>query len=230
MARAANSKRTTGLITVLVADDHPFFRHGLVSVLSACPEFEVVAEAENTQEVIKKASETQPSVIVMDLSMPGGGGIDATADIKKGLPGCKVLILTASESDDDMLMAMKAGANGYLLKYVDVDELVAAVKTVAMGEFIIYPSMATKLVNHIGRTEKPTPDPTDVLSSREMEVLRLVAAGSRNAEIASQLNITEATVKAHLRNIMDKLEVKNRAQAVAKANQLGVLKDRPGGR
>jgi DNA-binding NarL/FixJ family response regulator len=230
MARAANSKRTTSVITVLVADDHPFFRHGLVSVLSDCPEIEVVAEAENTQEVIAKAAETQPSVIVMDLSMPGGGGIEATAAVKKALPGCKVLILTASESDDDMLMAMKAGANGYLLKYVDVDELVAAVKTIAMGELIIYPSMATKLVNHIGRTEQPVPDPVDVLSVREMEVLKLVAGGSRNAEIASQLNITEATVKAHLRNIMDKLEVKNRAQAVAKAHHIGLLKDWPASR
>jgi DNA-binding NarL/FixJ family response regulator len=212
-------------ITVLIVDDHPVFRHGLMMVLGGHSEIEVVGEAVDGIEAVEKAAELQPSVVIMDIQMPRSNGVEATAALRKVAPNSKVLILTVSERNGDVFEAMQAGARGYLLKYVDTDELVAAIKSVAMGNVIISQTIASTLIDYLRPTSEPSEtNGTPTLSMRELEVLRLVAAGASNGEIADKLSICEATVKAHLRNIMDKLQVKNRAQAVARAMSNGVLK------
>ena len=216
------------MITILVVDDHPVFRKGLVMVLGANPDIQVVGEAADGVEAVEKATELQPSVVIMDLQMPRSSGAEATAALRKAAPNTKVLILTVSERNGDIFEAMQAGARGYLLKYVDIEQLVAAVKVVALGDVIISQSIAGKLIDYLrpaGEQADANANEMQTLSIRELEVLKLVAAGSSNGEIGDQLSISEATVKAHLRNIMDKLQVKNRAQAVARALSSGVLKN-----
>jgi DNA-binding NarL/FixJ family response regulator len=212
-------------ITVLIVDDHPVFRRGLLMILGAHADIEVVGEAADGIEAVEKASELQPSVVIMDIQMPRSNGVEATEELRKVAPNSKVLILTVSEKNGDVFEAMQAGAKGYLLKHVDIEELVAAVKAVAMGNIIISQSIAGKLIDYLRpASELSESNGTPALSIREIEVLRLVASGSSNREVADQLSICEATVKAHLRNIMDKMQVKNRAQAVARAISNGVLK------
>jgi two-component system NarL family response regulator len=194
-------------------------------VLGGYPEFQVVGEAVDGVEAVEKAVELQPSVVIMDIQMPRSNGVEATAALQKVAPEARVLILTVSERNGDLFEAMRAGARGYLLKYAGIDELVAAVKVVAMGDVIMSQAVAGKLIDYLRPIgEQGDANETEALSMRELEVLRLVAAGASNGEIADKLSICEATVKAHLRNIMDKLQVKNRAQAVAKAINNGVLK------
>ena len=212
------------MIRVLPADDHPVFRQGLISVLQEYPEFEVVGEATNGADAVAKASELHPDVVVMDIRMPGGDGVEATAALHQRLPEVKVLIFTVSDKDDDLFSAIKAGAIGYLLKSADIAELLEAIRLVAKGEAIVSPPMAARLLDEFkqatkGRTDKELSE----LSERETEVLQLVAQGSSNKEIAIQLFISETTVKAHLRSILEKLHVKNRAQAVALATTKGLL-------
>lgn len=213
------------MITVMVVDDHPVFRRGLVLVLGEYPEIKVVGEAVDGIEAVAKAAELQPSVVIMDVQMPRSSGVEATAVLQKAAPDTKVLILTVSERNGDLFDAMRVGARGYLLKYVDIDELVAAIKVVALGDVIVSQAMAGRLIDYLRpANEQDNAGETKTLSIRELEVLQLVSAGASNGEIANQLSISEATVKAHLRNIMDKLQVKNRAQAVARAISKGVLK------
>jgi two-component system NarL family response regulator len=213
------------MITVLVVDDHPVFRRGLVLVLGEYPEIKVVGEAVDGIEAVAKAAELQPSVVIMDVQMPRGNGVEATAALQKAAPDAKVLILTVSERNGDLFDAMRVGARGYLLKYVDIDELVAAIKVVALGDVIVSQVMAGRLIDYLRpASEQADANENKTLSIRELEVLQLVSAGASNGEIANQLSISEATVKAHLRNIMDKLQVKNRAQAVARAISKGMLK------
>ena len=213
------------MITVLVVDDHPVFRRGLVLVLGEYPEIKVVGEAVDGIEAVAKAAELQPSVVIMDVQMPRGNGIEATASLQKASPDSKVLILTVSERNGDLFDAMRVGARGYLLKYVDIDELVAAIKVVALGDVIVSQVMAGRLIDYLRpASEQLDAGETKTLSIRELEVLQLVSTGASNGEIADKLSISEATVKAHLRNIMDKLQVKNRAQAVARALNKGLLK------
>jgi len=214
------------MITVLVVDDHPVFRKGLVMVLGTNPDIQVVGEAVDGVDAVEKATELQPSVVVMDLQMPRSSGTEATAALRKVAPDTKVLILTVSERNGDVFEAMQAGARGYLLKYTGIEELVAAAKVVALGDVIISQSIAGKLIDYLRPAgEQAEASETQALSFRELEVLKLVAGGAGNRGVAEQLSISEATVKAHLRNIMDKLQVKNRAQAVAKALSSGVLKN-----
>ncbi len=213
------------MITVMVVDDHPVFRRGLVLVLGEYPEIKVVGEAVDGIEAVAKAAELQPSVVIMDVQMPRSSGVEATAVLQKAAPDTKVLILTVSERNGDLFDAMRVGARGYLLKYVDIDELVAAIKVVALGDVIVSQAMAGRLIDYLRpANEQENAGETKTLSIRELEVLQLVSAGASNGEIANQLSISEATVKAHLRNIMDKLQVKNRAQAVARAISKGMLK------
>lgn len=213
------------MISVLVVDDHPVFRRGLVMVLGGYPELEVVGEAADGAEAVAKAAELQPSVVIMDVQLPRSNGVEAIAALRKAAPNSRVLILTVSERNGDVFEAMQAGARGYLLKYIDIEELVAAIKAVAMDNVIISQAIAGKLIEFLRpASEQADTNGKPTLSLRELEVLRVVAGGASNGEIADQLSISEATVKAHMRNIMDKMQVKNRAQAVAMAINNGVLK------
>ena len=212
------------MIKVLVVDDHPVFRHGLISVLEKLPDFQVVGQASNGVEAVAEAREHQPDVVTMDIRMPGGGGVESTAAIRQTLPQVKVLILTVSDKDDDLFAAIKAGAKGYLLKSAELDELVGAIRLVAGDEAIVSPSMAAKLLEEFQQSSGYRSD-TELgkLSLREREVLQLVAQGGSNKGIATKLFISETTVKAHLRSILEKLHVKNRAEAVAKATAKGLF-------
>ncbi len=213
------------MIRLLVVDDHPIFRHGLISVLQQCPEFEVVGQATNGVEAVAEASKLQPDIIIMDIRMPGGNGVEATIALQQRLSQVKVLILTVSDREDDLFTAIKAGAKGYLLKSVGLRELIDSIRLVASGEAIVSPSMAARLLEEFKQSgrNRASKD-TRGLSPREKEVLQLIAQGGSNKEIADNLFISETTVKAHLRSILEKLHVRNRAEAVALAMTNGLLK------
>ncbi|MFH1639862.1 MAG: response regulator transcription factor [Chloroflexota bacterium] len=209
---------------ILVVDDHPVFRQGLVSVLEEWPELQLVGQAVNATEAVSMAMELQPDIVITDIRMPDGNGVEATAALQQKLPQIKVLILTVSDEDDDLFSAIEAGARGYLLKSSDLDGLISAIRVVAAGDVIITPTMAVKLMNELRQGNKHrNNEELNVLSPRERQVTQLVATGASNKEIAAGLSISETTVKAHLRSILEKLHVKNRAQAAAKAVSKGLL-------
>lgn len=209
------------MIKVLVVDDHPVFRQGLISLLQQYPEFKTVGQANNGKEAVAIAREVQPDVVVMDIRMPGGNGIAATTALQQALPEVKVVIVTVSDKDEDLFAAIKAGARGYLLKSVSLWELIDSIRLVAQGEAIISPTMAGRLLDEFRQADKEQSDKG--LSLREQEVLQLVAKGASNKQIADQLFISETTVKAHLRTILGKLHARNRAEAVALAADKGLL-------
>jgi DNA-binding NarL/FixJ family response regulator len=204
------------MIRVLVADDHPIVRSGIVALLRTAPDVEVVGEATTGFEAVELASRLTPDLVLMDLRMPGMNGDEATAKILAATPGVRVLILTTYESDDSILTAIEAGASGYLLKAAPQEEILAGVRSVARGEVALAPSIAALLVQRV-----KAPNPT--LSPRETEVLKLVSAGHSNPSIAAQLFLSEATVKTHLLHVFEKLEVSDRTRAVTRAMELGLL-------
>ncbi|GAA2735336.1 response regulator transcription factor [Actinocorallia aurantiaca] len=198
-------------ITLLIVDDHPVVRNGLRSMFAAAPGFEVLAEAADGREAVALAEDLRPDVVLMDLRMPGGGGVAAIAELtRRGLP-CKVLVLTTYDTDTDTIPAIEAGATGYLLKDAPRDELFDAVRAAAEGRTVLSPDIAARLVTRVREPRSGS------LSTRELEVLRLVARGTGNREIATELFISEATVKTHLTHIYTKLGAKDRAAAVATA-------------
>ena len=214
-------------IRVLVVDDHQMFRRGVAMVLEQQPDLELVGEAGDSAEAVKIATDTLPDVVLMDVKMPRGSGIDATAQIKELVPSAKILMLTISEEEADLYDSLKAGATGYLLKDVAIEEVVEAIRSVYAGESRISPSMASKLINEFAAMskrgeEKPT-SPQPRLTEREMEVLRLVAKGRNNRDIAKELFISENTVKNHIRNILEKLHLHSRMQAVVYAVREGFI-------
>ncbi len=215
-------------ITVLVVDDKELFRQGLVNLLKSRAELEVVGQAANGLEAIDQAHRVQPEVILMDIEMPICDGVRATALIKKELPQINIIALTQSEDDKDLYTAIKAGAVGYLLKDVTLDELVKDIQTVKRGEAVIFPSMAVKLLKEFSQRFEPAEgsggelNKIPGLSEREREVLNLIAAGATNREIARKLVIAENTAKVHVRNVLDKLHVRNRQQAAALAIKEGL--------
>ena len=211
------------MIRVMVVDDHPIFRQGLVSVLQRYPEFEVVGQAADGERAVAKASEVQPDIVVMDVCMPEGDGISATTALQQTLPQAKVLIVTVSDKDEDLFAAIKAGARGYLLKNVSLQELINSIRLVAQGEAIVSPIMAARLLDEFKQGKERPDKELGELSQRESEVLQLVAEGASNKEIADRLYIGETTVKAHLRTILEKLHARNRAEAVALAAAKGWL-------
>ncbi|CNG48808.1 response regulator containing a CheY-like receiver domain and an HTH DNA-binding domain [Mycobacterium tuberculosis] len=201
----------TADITVLIVDDHPVVRDGLRGMFAATTGFEVVGEAADGREAVALAAGLRPDVVLMDLRMPGGGGVEAITELtRRGLP-CKVLVLTTYDTDTDTIPAIEAGATGYLLKDAPRDDLFTAVRAAAEGRTVLSPAIASRLVS---RVREPR---GESLSARELEVLRLVARGTANREIAAELFISEATVKTHLTHIYAKLDVKDRAAAVATA-------------
>ncbi len=208
-------------IRVLIADDHELFRRGLRMVLEDEDDIEVVGEAGDGTDAVALTSETVPDVVVMDVRMPEVSGIDATAQIKEELPHTKILMLTISDEEDDLYEAIKAGANGYLLKEISIDEVGDAVRSVHGGQSLISPSMASKLLDEfaamVKKEEEKQQVPAPRLTPREMEVLQHVAQGMNNRQIAKALFISENTVKNHVRNILEKLHLHSRMEAVVYA-------------
>ena len=205
-------------IRVMICDDHALFRRGLIMVLEAEDDIEVVAEAEDGEDAVEKAVEFVPDVVLMDVRMPGVDGIEATRRISEKVPTAKILMLTVSDEEEDLYEAIKAGATGYLLKEVSIEEVAPAARAVVAGQSLISPSMASKLLGEFSnlakRAEERTSVPTPRLTERELEVLRLVAQGKSNREIAGDLYISENTVKNHVRNILEKLHLHTRMEAV----------------
>jgi DNA-binding NarL/FixJ family response regulator len=204
-------------IRVLIVDDHPVVRAGLVGILAGEHDLSVVGEAASADEAVTVARAVAPDVVLMDLRMPGGDGVTATAGVLAAVPSARVVVLTTYESDADILRAVEAGAAGYLLKDAARTDLVSAVRAAARGETVLAPSVATRLVDRMRR-----PQPADALSPRELEVLRLVARGLSNGEIARELSISEATVKTHLLRTFGKLGVSDRTAAVTTALAAGL--------
>jgi len=216
-------------IRVLLVDDHALFRRGIASILAAERGFEVVGEAANGLEAFDRARELMPDVILMDIFMPGANGLEATRRIKEALPYVKIVMLTVSEEDQNLFEAIKSGAQGYLLKKIEPQELFTMLKGVVQGDAPISRTMAGKILGEFARQARRaavTPLPGADLSVREKEVLELVTQGKSNKEIAVALAIAENTVKNHLKNILEKLHLENRVQAATFALREGLVQNR----
>jgi two-component system NarL family response regulator len=210
----------------MVVDDHALFRRGLEMVLADEPDIELVGEASDGAEAVQRAQELMPDVVLMDVRMPKRSGIEATREIKDLLPHCKIVMLTISDDEADLYDAIKAGASGYLLKEIPIEEVADAIRSVWAGQSRISPSMASKLLNEFAQVSKQserTRVPGPKLTERELEVLRLVAQGLANRDIAKQLFISENTVKNHIRNILEKLHLHSRMEAVLYAVRRNLL-------
>ncbi|GAA4930070.1 response regulator [Actinoplanes utahensis] len=205
------------MIRILLVDDHPVVRMGLRGMLDAEPDLTVIGEASSGVEGVAVAVAERPDIVLMDLRMPGGDGVEATGRILASAPGVRVMVLTTYESDRDILRAIEAGASGYLLKDASPAELADAVRAAARGETVLAPSVASTLVRQVRSPAPPA------LSARETEVLRLVSGGMTNAEIGKRLFISEATVKTHLLRVFNKLDVADRTAAVTTAMRHGLL-------
>ena len=210
-------------IRVLIVDDHPVVRNGLRGIFSGDTDFEVVGEAADGAEAIALVARQPVDVVLMDLRMPGLGGVEAIAQLRAGFPAIHVLVLTTYDSDRDVLPAIEAGATGYLLKDSPRAELLQGVRSAHAGRPVLAPSVASRLMGMVGGAVQRPALGTTALSQRELEILRLVAGGAGNREIARRLFISEATVKTHLLHMYDKLGVRERAAAVAVAYQRGLL-------
>ena len=204
----------------MIADDHAFFRRGLEVVLKAEDDIEIVGEACDGAEAVQIASEAVPDVVLMDIRMPKVSGIEAARQMKETAPSAKIVILTISDEEEDLFEAIRAGASGYLLKDIPLDELAESVRAVHGGQSLINPSMAAKLLAEFAAmasrdgTERAEQVPAPRLTEREIEVLKLVARGMNNRDIAKELFISENTVKNHVRNILEKLQIHSRMEAV----------------
>ncbi|MFJ1591783.1 response regulator [Kitasatospora albolonga] len=211
------SERT---ITLVLVDDHPVVRDGLRGMFTAAPGFEVLGEASNGVDALDAVERLDPDVVLMDLRMPGGGGVAAITELTRRGSRARVLVLTTYDTDSDTLPAIEAGATGYLLKDAPREELFAAVRAAADGRSVLSPAVASRLMT---RVRTPATPADAALSAREREVLVLVARGTTNREIAAELFISEATVKTHLTHIFAKLGTKDRAAAVAVGYDRGIL-------
>ncbi|MFL7891962.1 MAG: response regulator [Anaerolineales bacterium] len=205
-------------IRLLIVDDHPVVRDGLRGMLENQPDFEIAGDASEGSEAVQLVESLHPDIVLMDLRMPVMDGVTALREIKIQNPQVQVLVLTTYDSDADILPAIEAGAAGYLLKDSSREELFSAIRAAARGETVLAPAVAARLVNRMR-----TPG-EEQLSSRELEVLQLVAEGESNSEIASHLHISQATVKSHLVHIFDKLGVSDRTAAVTVALRRGILR------
>ncbi|MEN4012698.1 MAG: response regulator transcription factor [Bellilinea sp.] len=214
-------------IKILLIDDQVLFREGLRTLLELQPDFVVVGEASQGEEGLRMAVNLKPHVVLMDLRMPVMDGVTATRRLKDTLPQCKVIVLTTFDDDEDVFEGLRAGAVGYLLKDVSSEKLHEAIRSAAKGEYFLLPSITAKVLAEFSRMARPSKmedfDLAIRLSSRELEVLRLVASGASNKEIAGSLVIAEGTVKNHLTSILSKLEARDRMQAVLKAREIGLI-------
>jgi DNA-binding NarL/FixJ family response regulator len=212
---------------ILLADDHALFRDGIASLLGAWGH-EVVGQVADGDAAVAAGLELRPDLMLMDVAMPGGGGLAATRQLAAQAPEIAIVMLTASEDVDDLFAAIKAGARGYLLKNLESGELRGMLGAVERGEAAITPAIAARMLTELARPE-PAPSAADAdpdhLTERELDVLRLVVRGLRNKEIAAELGISENTAKFHLRNILDKLHAQNRTEVVARAMREGLVED-----
>jgi DNA-binding NarL/FixJ family response regulator len=209
-------------IRLLIADDHPLFRKGMRTLLSAVADFALVGEAKTGSEAVALTLELLPDVVLMDLQMPGGSGIEATREIVAASPTTRILVVSLFEDDDSVFAALRAGAHGYLLKDTDEEEMIRAIRAVANGEAIFGPAIASRVLAFFaaGRSDPPPLFPT--LTEREREILRLLARGKRNAAIADELFLSPKTVANHVSNIFGKLHVADRAEAIVRAREAGL--------
>jgi DNA-binding NarL/FixJ family response regulator len=206
-------------ISVLVADDHPVFRQGLHALLDGVPDIELIGEAADGDEAVDRALELKPDVVLMDVRMPGMNGIDATRKIVGADSGIGILVLTMFEDDDSVFAAMRAGARGYLLKGSEQEEVMRAIRSIASGEAIFGPAIARRL---IGYFSSASTEAFPELTAREREVLELIAQGRNNQAIANELVLSLKTVRNHVSNVFNKLQVTDRAGAIVKAREAGM--------
>ncbi len=210
-------------LRIVIADDHVFFRDGVRTLVEAAPDLELVGEAGTGDEAISLAASLQPDVILMDIRMPGTNGIEATRRIVQASPHIRVLMVTMFEEDQSVFTAMRAGARGYLLKGAQYDEMLRAIRAVGNGEAIFSPTVAARFLDYFGSMRPATPPAVfPELSEREREILGLIAHGCKNAEIADRLVLTPKTVRNHVSNILSKLQVTDRAQAIIRAKEAGL--------
>jgi DNA-binding NarL/FixJ family response regulator len=207
-------------IRLLVVDDHALFRSGLISLLKGMPEFQVAGEASNGREAVEATQRLKPDVVLLDVNMPIMGGVEAVSIIKEILP-CRILMLTISKNDEDLFGSILAGADGYLLKNATPEELRKAIVQVQEGMGVLAADVTRKVMGAVRSDQGSLAG--NSLSTREMEVLRCLAQGMTTTQISSELFISDNTVKTHVRHIMEKLEAANRAEAVSKAIQMGLI-------
>ncbi len=213
-------------IRILVVDDHPLFRNGMRALLAADPDTEVAGEATTGEEAIAMAAQIQPDIVLMDLQMPGLSGVDATRLIMRATPSARILMVTMFDDDHSVFAAIRAGARGYLLKGAHPEEILRAIRVVAGGEAIFSASIATRLIDFFGSLRpEALPHAFPQLTGRERAILSLIAQGMSNVQIARQLSLSSKTVANHVSNILGKLQVADRAQAMLRAREAGLGRD-----
>jgi len=210
-------------ISLLITDDHILVRQGIRTFLELQPDLTVVGEADSGEAAVRMAAELVPDVVLMDLIMPGIGGVEATRQVKQVSPHSQVIVLTSYHEDEHIFPALRAGALSYVLKDIDPDDLADTVRKAAQGESVLHPRVASRVVQELRGAKRDTPNLFTELSDRELDVLRLIADGLSNAEIARKLVISEKTVKGHVSNILGKLHMMDRTQAAVLAWQQGLV-------
>ena len=209
-------------LRILIAEDHPLFRKGMVTLLTSVPDFEVVGEAASGEEAVARAAQLQPEVVLMDLQMPNVNGIEATRRIVQESPSIRVLVVTLFEDEDSVFMALRAGARGYVLKDAEEEEMEHAIRAVGKGEAIFSPAIAERVLAYFtGPKPFAPPQAFPRLTDREREILKLIAQGHPNPSIARQLHLSTKTVGNYVSNIFTKLQVADRAQAIIRAREAG---------
>jgi DNA-binding NarL/FixJ family response regulator len=216
--------RRLDTLRILVAEDHPLFRKGMISLLSSVPEFEVVGEAATGEEAVERATQLQPDVVLMDLQMPQVNGIEATRRILQESPSVRILVVTLFEDEDSVFMALRAGARGYVLKDADEEVVVHAIRAVGRGEAIFSPAVASRVLAYFAASPPggSPPQAFPTLTEREREILNLIAQGHPNPSIARHLSLSTKTVGNYVSNIFTKLRVADRTQAIIRAREAGL--------
>jgi DNA-binding NarL/FixJ family response regulator len=209
-------------LRLLIADDHPLFRKGMRTLLGAAPDFALVGEAETGMEAVARSLALLPDVVLMDLQMPGGSGIEATREIVAASPTTRVLVVTLFEDDDSVFAALRAGARGYVLKDTDEDEMIRAIRAVGNGEAIFGPAVASRVLAYFAGARVDAPRLFPTLTEREREILHHMAQGKGNVRIADELSLSPKTVANHVSNIFGKLQVADRAEAIVRAREAGL--------
>jgi DNA-binding NarL/FixJ family response regulator len=210
-------------LRVLIADDHPLFRHGIREILNLVPDIQVIGEASTGEESVTQAEALHPDVILMDVNMPGVNGIEATRRILRDSPHIRILMVTMFEDDGTVFAAMRAGARGYILKDADKENILRAIQAVGNGEAIFSPTIATRLIDFFSTQASTLPKEIfPSLTEREREILQLIARGQSNADIVHELSLSPKTVYNYVSNILSKLQVADRAQAIIRAREAGL--------